>query len=505
MPAKYYPVEFNPISGVLSYVNTNGRRLPIHAGNLPPPPDGNVYPLHMHEVAPGSPVTVGVGPDRIQLKLSGNPGSQDRGDNTFNVLMDGKLVAAEMVVSDWAGQDHGQVFTIQGAWGPLPHKVTLASALIGAGLENLWITAVTYGGIPLVYNGPSVDARGAKPQPNTESLWDNMGKTVEWSDTRIVVAPPVPAPALTIITGAAINGAPTPAGTLAELAAKTLAAGASSTLKLPAGTFVGTAAVGPITIEGAGIGLTTIDATGLALTMRKGVLVPTASGFLGRFLWITGAADPDGNGAAVRQAGDGISFTLEDCELTGNQNGILAFNGALVFRRCKIHGNGAGNAGGGATHEVYLSGDNPIAGDALFEDCDLACGTLATHALKSRFGRTRFIRGSLLGNADDGTNGGRVVDLPLGGLATFTGSKIARGDGAGNTEIIGFATENTNNASVGMLLTLDGVAIDSKGADGGKIVSRGAGNLMVTGGSTYVGQKPQLEQWASVEGEFRPA
>ena len=494
------PVLYNPNAKTWCYVSAKGEFVPI-SGAAPTIPSGgqNVYPLRMPSNVPaGAPVTIGAGADEIKIQISNNPASvPEHGLCNFNVAIDGVVVAAELSVTDVAGMDHGQVFTLKGAWGPLPHKVKLTSSLLANGLHDSWLTAVTYNGTQLVYNGPSVDARGAKPPPNATSIWNNLGNAVEFSDTLVVVAPELPAPDQTIVTGALINGASVAPATLADLVAATPKGGV---LKLPAGRFVGTSPVGAITIEGQAGGGTVIDASGLRVAFGKGIFCPTESGFVGRWLKLTGASGPDGNAAGVRQNGDGIDFTMEDCEVTSCQDGLLTFSGHVVLNRCNFHDNGNSD---GLSHEVYFGGAN-----GLIEatDCTFTCGTKSSHAFKSRFPRNILRNCAFAGNGDDGRVGGSVIDFPDGGVAEIHASSVAMGAGAGNRQIIGFGLESQRNAAVGMSLLLDSVALDSKGSEGGGYVqANGAGDLTLNA-TTYTGATaPQVMRWATVTGEMTPS
>lgn len=494
------PVVYNPATKQFAYINPRGAYVPISGDPAPPtvPVDKNTYPLKMKPVAkPGDPVTLGVGSDTLVMTLSSNPNAKPEAYNVVALLMNGKAIAGPLTVSAASGGERGQVFTIKGEFGPAPHLVTVVDGHELGGLKDLWWNGGSINFVPLLYNGPSMDARGSKPAPNSPSAWDNTGIPMVVSETEVVVQPPAPPAEVSTITGASINGQPAAPATLAGLVERTPAGG---TLVLPAGRFVGTCGVHNITVQGQP-GATILDATGLPVAFGKAILVPTVSGFVGKHLILTGASGPDGNCAAVRQQGDGISFTLEDCEIYGCQDGLLTFSGDIKLTRVNVHD--CGNSDG-LSHAVYASGDTPELGSLTLVSCALSCGMKATHALKSRFGHTTATDSTFEGNPDDGHVGGSVVDLPNGGIATLVGGTVRMGRGAGNHQLIGFALENANNAGIGMVLTLDGVAFDSQEtADGGKIENVGNADLIIRPGCSYTGpDAPQEANWRSINGSF---
>src|SRR5690349_3144800 len=91
-PGWFIPL-YDPVKNRLGYYAKNGSWHVVGAPPVPPH-DGNVYPLKMPAgIEPGAPVTIGVGPDQIQIQISVNPASAADGNPVFDVLLDGKLIA----------------------------------------------------------------------------------------------------------------------------------------------------------------------------------------------------------------------------------------------------------------------------------------------------------------------------------------------------------------------------------------------------------------------------
>jgi len=466
-------------------------------GGSPIPPDTNVYPLKMTPVAtPGAPVTLGVGPDSLVLALS-STGASGPPDNVVAILMDGVAIAGPLDITNYGGS--GQIFTIQGSWGPLPHNVEIVSGNSGLGLSNLRILGVSYNFVPLVYNGPSVDARGALPPPNATVLWDNLGLPVTFNSTTVVPPPPPPPPPPpSTISGALINGAAQAPATLASLVAATPSGG---TLALPAGNFIGTTSIPvPMTIAGAGMGKTIINATNLEPTYDKAVFVPLAAGITVENMSIENAqisTDLGNNAAAVRDNGPGIGFSVVNVEISGCQDGLLTFPSNINVTGCNFHDNGAGDA---HTHEMYFGGDTGNVVTLL--NTNSKCGAGSTHALKSRAGTTNVTGGTFIGNGDTtGNIGGSVIDIPDGGLASISGSTLVTTAGSANHGFITFAVESNANAAIGDTLTLDNVVFTDNTGTGGIIQSGLSTATLVLSGCTYTrATAPTIVGWGTVTG-----
>lgn len=471
---------------------------------ITPPADTNVYPLAMPTLAnPGDDVTIGSGPDQIQLRLANNPSSPELA-GTFALLADGKAIAAPLNVSKWTGLSASQIFTINGVFASVKE---LKIAATGPGIQNMWINGVTLRFEPLVYNGPSLDGRGGAPVVNAESVWDNTGATTTWA-APIPVAPPVIIPPPSVPTLSQITatvGGDSVTGSLAGLIS---AMPASATLALPAGTFVATSTVpNASNIAGAGMGQTVLDCTNLPPTRNKAVLVFTQPGSTISGMTIKGAAIPGslgGNAAGVRDDAVGDDFTLDSVEITGCQDGILTTGSNVNLTNCDIHDNGAGNPGSGPTHELYFSA-NPNSTVSL-TSCVVKCGTLATHALKSRSGKTSVSNCILTGNGsgDGGANSGRVIDIPNGGAFTMTGGTVILPATAAVTSFFGFGADNQSNP--GGAVKFSGVVFDDQTGTGGSIQCFAPPIDIDVTGCTYTGTTaPQLIGWGTVTGEITKA
>ena len=84
---------------------------------VPVPPVGvNAYPLTMTPVTnPGDPVTIGVGPDTLQMRLNAGVALGDGAE--LAVVLNGNVIAAPLTVTGHAGMDLGQIFSIRGNFG----------------------------------------------------------------------------------------------------------------------------------------------------------------------------------------------------------------------------------------------------------------------------------------------------------------------------------------------------------------------------------------------------
>src|SRR5512135_2200616 len=197
---------------------------------------------------------------------------------------------------------------------------------------------------------------------------------------------------------------------------------AGSTLMLPSGKIFGTTSIPAASaLVGAGMGKTIIDATGLVPYANKGVLVPLVPGVTISNLSIVGAAIPEatvpntlgGNAAGVRDNSRGVGFKLSNVEISGCQDGILAFGSDIEIVGGYIHDNGTGT---GQTHNVYVgfwSGRNSfILTNLITENCK------GGHEIKSRAAHTISFGCHHTTGGD-----GAAYDVPDGGqLAISNGS-----------------------------------------------------------------------------------
>lgn len=475
----------------------------------PPPTDTNVYPLTMPVITDGSPVTLGTGPDTIELRLSSQP--NDTANCVLAVLLDGKAIAGPLTVSAHTGADAGQVFSIHGVFGPLPHTLSIVGA--GTGLTNLWVNAVSFNFTPLVFNGPAT-YRGGAVNVNSTAIWMNNGANSDWTlpvpVVPPVVVPPVPVPAASEINGAAVNGVTfTSPVTLAEAIASTPASGV---LTLPAAAIVGTAMISAeMIIKGAGIGATIINGKDLPPTFSKAGLVVTVPGVVIQALTVENQAidgSSGGNACGVRDNDVGCDFTLIQVEITGCQDGILTSGSNVSLSNCHIHGNGAGNPGSGATHEIYANNNPDPAKPTTFHLVDtlIECGDLATHALKSRAAITIVDTTELKGNAsgDGGANSGRVIDIPNGGSFAMTGGRVILPPNAAVTQFFGYGVDNQANPAGPVKFS--GVVFEDDTNKGGSFQCFGAAVGIEFVNCTYTGTtSPRFIGWSTVTGTITPA
>lgn len=501
-------------------------------GTTPPSTtDTNVYPLKMP--VPGSPTggapgaNVDVGdpalPNTIVIQACtsndgpANPRTDPNRMCQFAVVLDlglatQKTLAGPLYVSASTGEDGGQIFRIHHAQGS-NHTVSITPGGGGQQINDLWINGMQVDFVSAVYNGPPVQTP-TPPGVNQVKVWNEFGNSTTWSTTLIPVAPPIPPPQAiipSVVTGATINGAPAAPATLAALIAATPANG---TLLLPAGSIFGSSRVGhPMTIQGtkdaAGNRLTIIDGAkgGIEPAGDKALLVPTVAGLVVRGLVMQGAAVSaalGGNAAAIRQDGTGYGFEVDDCEITGCQNGLLTFaGGPIIVSGCHIHGNGGGNPGGGATHEIYTGGGDGSAADLsalIITNTKIECGTLATHAVHNRCKTFHSTNCDYVGNGDDGTNGGSVIDVANGGDAQITGGTITIPASAGNRLLIQYGEDGMQPVAGSTLAITNVIANTNGGA--GYINGVAGGTLEIVGGTFLGAVAPAPESWGTVKGAF---
>ena len=147
----------------------------------------------------------------------------------------------------------------------------------------------------------------------------------------------------------------------------------------------------------------------------------------------SGEKVPDGNGAAIRQEGRGL--TLRNCYIHDNEMGILAGNNDsdVVIEASEFSG-----STGGYNHNIYMG--NIRSFTLRFSYVHDA---IEGHNVKTR-ARTNFI---LYNRIMDGT-GGRssyALDVPNGGRAYIIGNVIQKGPEAENSSVIAYAAEGATN------------------------------------------------------------
>lgn len=290
---------------------------------------------------------------------------------------------------------------------------------------------------------------------------------------------------------------PSPTFNLAEQINATAAGG---TLTLPEQVINATSTVPKaMTIKGAGPGKTIVDAAGLRPAWGKAVFVPLVNGVLVRDMTLRGAwiSAGDGANAAGIRSEPNMDTNITNVEITGCQDGILNFGGTHKVIQCYIHDNGAGNDGGGHTHEIYVSGASKSL-DLL--GSIVKCGPRSTHAVKSRSFVTRIVDCVITGNGDDGTWGGAVINTPDGGDLFITRTRIVRIASAGNRLFLAHASESISLGSG--TVTLEDVTVEGGGSFQCNIPGT---HLVIQGVCKHVGPAPGFNGFASVTGQFVPA
>lgn len=150
---------------------------------------------------------------------------------------------------------------------------------------------------------------------------------------------------------------------------------------------------------------------------------------------LSGAAVPDGNGAAIRQEGAGL--TVRRSFLHDNQNGILAGDNAasdIVVEATELARNGAGD---GYTHNLYLGHVRSFTMRYSWSH-DAKVG----HLVKSRALVNDILYNRITG---EGGSGSYEIDLPDGGRSRIVGNVIEQGKGSQNPNIIAFGEESAAN------------------------------------------------------------
>ena len=300
-----------------------------------------------------------------------------------------------------------------------------------------------------------------------------------------------------IIDGATVDGVALEPGTLARIATS-LTPGC--TLKLPAGVFLGTAGIAvPSTFVGAGMGKTIIDAGGLAPYNEMAVLVPLVPGVTISDLSIRGASISDklgGNAAGVRDASRGTGFKLSNVEISGCQDGILAFGSDVEISGGHIHDNGSGS---GQTHNVYVgfwTGKNTFRlTNLITQNCN------GGHEIKSRATHTI----SFGCHHTTGGNGA-AYDVPDGGQLSISSGSMTLPKDSPDPKFISYAMEANRNAAVGNIVTVTDEVFHDLTGTGGNIITHDKTAVLVLSGCTYTGAlPPKIIGWGQVNGAITKA
>jgi hypothetical protein len=154
-------------------------------------------------------------------------------------------------------------------------------------------------------------------------------------------------------------------------------------------------------------------------------------------LEFSGATVPDGNGAGIRQEGDGLTITRS--WFHDNENGILAGanpDSDVVIRRSRLFRNGAGD---GYTHNLYIGAVRSLTVTGSY-----VWGADVGHELKSRAARNTIVGNRI---ADRDATASYSIDLPNGGTSLIAGNVIIQGPNSENSTVISYGAEGFTHDS----------------------------------------------------------
>ena len=208
---------------------------------------------------------------------------------------------------------------------------------------------------------------------------------------------------------------------------------------------------GPVIIEGeAGKAAPVLDTDGYgdgALYYQKGLFNTGDFDATFRRLKLRGFRRRDGAGnyAALRigeQVTAGLrpaTITVEDCEISGCDNGVMGSGGGqrVVLRRCHIHDNGNST---GRVHNIYIG----MADELLLEHL-LSSRCTIGHLLKTRAKATTIRNCRLLGAAGSES---ACLDAPNAGVLDMDGLVCEKSPGSDARWIIHYAGENQDDAGM---------------------------------------------------------
>jgi hypothetical protein len=165
---------------------------------------------------------------------------------------------------------------------------------------------------------------------------------------------------------------------------------------------------------------------------------------------ISGVAVPDGNGAAIRYEGGGLS--LSDDYFHDNQEGLLGAavsNGSIAIDHSEFAHNGDGS---GSTHNIYVGA---IASFSLTNSYihDAVVG----HEVKSRAANNTITGNRIF---DNGGSASYSIDLPNGGNATISGNTIEQGPNTQNPFVVAYGEEGATNPGTSFAITGNAIVND---------------------------------------------
>ncbi len=187
-----------------------------------------------------------------------------------------------------------------------------------------------------------------------------------------------------------------------------------------------------VTIEGVG-GMVHFEMGPQGLANGKGLL-DVENGLTLKNFELSGATDPDSNGAGIRV--DGGNLTVINSYIHDNQDGILdtapsGSNTTVTIDHSEFANNGAGD---GQSHNIYINDVN-----SLTVTNSVFTGASVGHEIKSRAANTT-ITNNVIADGPTGT-ASYSIDIPDGGVANVSGNVIEKGPNASNNGIIHYGGE----------------------------------------------------------------
>lgn len=520
----------------LTQPNPPHRAGKIRNKSIPPVSQGG--PLQMPVGITGTQtVDVGTGPDVIHLVMGNNYNSVTANGDPFNqfdvTVNDGvtdTLVTGTMTVTSvpqldgsgncCTGASWWQHFYLRGTWGSSINKIKiriLSTAPRSGNPTDVWMGDLGNAYAGAYYNSTEYFWYPVNPNqpPPGNTVYNNNGVPLAWTPCLPFDCLPNYTAVASTITGATVNGSGVGANTLQNIVQ---GAAASSTVALPAGTFIGgTGYIGPPNmIQGASRATTIIDAKGddaghsnFLPSNFKGIFDLNHGGITIKDMTIRGAkiggyGNPGLNGAAIFT--ECYGFVADNVELTQNQDGIRG--GAycdflpITVSNSYIHDNGSRN---GFTHEIYVA----QAGTANFTNNTVVSGERSTHALKSRAHTSVVSGGSYSGCLDpSGTMCGSVLDFPDGGNVSISNATVIIPANAqlnnNGSVVFDYAVEDSNEGIFPVVT--NGLAIQNLSANVPRIVTFGLATELDLTNCTFTGIGPvNFYGFYQVKGQCYPA
>jgi len=163
---------------------------------------------------------------------------------------------------------------------------------------------------------------------------------------------------------------------------------------------------------------------------KKGIWVVQGNNVNISNIEFSGARVADRNGAAIRL--EGKDFTLSDCYIHDNENGILSGikqESSVVIDNCEFAFNGQG--GEGYTHNIYIG---QVTNFTLKN-------SYSHHAIVGQLVKSRAENNYILYNRLFEGNSSYAIDLSNGGYALVMGNIIYQGEDTENYSLVTFGPE----------------------------------------------------------------